>query len=317
MKEDLSDFDETKYLKKYPEIAQAVANGYIPSGKWHYVRHGRAEGRTLDDTITPPVTNRSTLWQSMKKWAPFHEDIEDFSEFNRLVDRIKKNESFHVARYNDGEWVFMLQTEPYFSKYIRNHGHNQEEVIAISKKLLSIIEKQPEYYIGIDSTTRALRGTILTKRETFSELIKPLKNVIYGDIFNLATVRFGITALTEPLKDRTIITMGPDYMNKLGISKLHISVPSNNCWSQANKLEATLRGHIIGNLKNHPVILYSCSLLAKLLIDNCYHSFGDKITQLDIGSCIDPWCGLASRPWHRELAKHYNLGPLLNGPVLT
>lgn len=50
--EDLTDstgqeieFDEVWYLGKYPDIAEAVRDGVIPSGRNHYIRFGRDEGR--------------------------------------------------------------------------------------------------------------------------------------------------------------------------------------------------------------------------------------------------------------------------------
>lgn len=39
------EFDEVWYLEKYPDVAQAVQNGDMPSGRVHYIRYGREEGR--------------------------------------------------------------------------------------------------------------------------------------------------------------------------------------------------------------------------------------------------------------------------------
>lgn len=41
-----SAFNEAGYLFKYPDVAQAVANGDLKSGHEHFVRYGQAEGRT-------------------------------------------------------------------------------------------------------------------------------------------------------------------------------------------------------------------------------------------------------------------------------
>jgi ectoine hydroxylase-related dioxygenase (phytanoyl-CoA dioxygenase family) len=42
-------FDEEAYLRRYPDIAKAVAAGKIPSGWMHYSNHGAAEGRKPND----------------------------------------------------------------------------------------------------------------------------------------------------------------------------------------------------------------------------------------------------------------------------
>jgi len=39
------EFDEVWYLEKYPDVAQAVQNGDLPSGRVHYLRYGRDEER--------------------------------------------------------------------------------------------------------------------------------------------------------------------------------------------------------------------------------------------------------------------------------
>lgn len=45
-------FDETTYLMKYPDVAAAVRTGFFKNGYDHYIKHGRAEGRT--DKIDAP-----------------------------------------------------------------------------------------------------------------------------------------------------------------------------------------------------------------------------------------------------------------------
>lgn len=42
-------FDEAGYLRLYPDIAQAVAAGSVPSGRDHYRSHGQHEGRRPND----------------------------------------------------------------------------------------------------------------------------------------------------------------------------------------------------------------------------------------------------------------------------
>lgn len=304
------DFNEGIYLTKYPDVAASVRAGVIPSGKWHYLKYGKQEGRT---SIADQVLDNSPVWKAYKEWAIYHRDVTNFDEFKLLMSKIEKEEGFQLARYNDGEWVFMLQIPVHFSNCIRNHNHNREEVIEISEKLLKIIDSTPDYYIGIDSTTRALHGLISTVRKEFTQKVEKLKNIVYGDLFNAATIRFGIDALLNPLRKRFVILVGPNYMSKLKITALHVQVPSVNCWSQTLKIDAELNSLIKDHLNKKPVIVYACSLLAKLLIDYNYKRYGNQITQLDVGSCIDPWCGLISRPWHRELAKHYQLPASVDG----
>ncbi len=42
---DVEGFDEADYLRRYPDVAVAVRDGRVASGKAHFVERGRAEGR--------------------------------------------------------------------------------------------------------------------------------------------------------------------------------------------------------------------------------------------------------------------------------
>lgn len=216
------------------------------------------------------------------------------------MECLRAKQAFHIARYNDGEWIFTLQIEPYYTHCINAHNHDPQEVAEISKKMLSVIDSQPPYFIGIDSSTLALTGSILPAKDAFLAKIKPL-NIVYGELFNAATVMFGIDILVKPLLDRWVLTVGPDYMRKLKISEHHVPVPINNCWNQVDQIQKQVQAILTQNLDKKPVVVYSCSMVAKCLVDAFYKKFGDAITQLDIGSCIDPWCGVISRPWHNAL----------------
>jgi len=243
-------------------------------------------------------------WDALKKCAKNHTDIEDLSLFNKLIQQIKNKESFHIARYNDGEWVFMLQIEPYFSRFIQAHGHNQKEVLVIANKLNSIIHSKPDYYIGVDSDTRALQGYVSEVPEQMLEKFDHIKNMVYGDIFNAGTIKLGINALIKPLKERCTITVGPKYLRDLSFSRHHVSIPANNCWNQVVNIGEQTKALIKEHLNESPVIVYACSLLSKWLVDAFYHKYGDSITQIDVGSCLDPWCAVNTRPWHKYIVRY-------------
>jgi len=135
-----TEFDEENYLAVNPDVAEAVGSGAIPSGLWHYLNHGKKEKRAVAQKSIEAVTDNSPIWKKIISYAPFNDQIDDFTLFQHMMKCLRKFESFHIARYNDGEWVFMLQIEPYYSKYIEEHKHNKEEVEQISKELLSIID---------------------------------------------------------------------------------------------------------------------------------------------------------------------------------
>ena len=49
------EFDEVWYLHTYPDIAKAVRDGVVPSGRVHYVKFGRDEGRLPTAQFDPKM----------------------------------------------------------------------------------------------------------------------------------------------------------------------------------------------------------------------------------------------------------------------
>lgn len=66
----MSSFNEELYLAANPDVAAAVARGQFASGRQHYNRHGRYEGRPL----VPATTPASAPAQSVAS-AGFNEEL--------------------------------------------------------------------------------------------------------------------------------------------------------------------------------------------------------------------------------------------------
>lgn len=249
---------------------------------------------------------RDGAWQEFQGHAQYHPSLTDLGEFNEIKQKLIDHESFHIARYNDGEWAFMLRIPPYWDKWMRENGHIEDEVIPITAKMLDIIHSDPPYYIGVDSTTRAMKGAMINAGEVLTPYIERIPNLVYGDLFNAATIMHGPDILLDAFKDRVVISVGPAHFKKLDFSRHHISVPSNNCWRVMDQVEDVIDRYIQSYIHRHPVVVYSCSFLAKILVDVFFHRYGEQTTQVDVGSCLDPWCGVQSRFWHRKIIKYIN-----------
>ena len=132
-------------------------------------------------------------WKIFRKWCKYHPNPEDTSKFKEFLQHLESKQSFHVARYNDGEWIWMLKIEPSYTRSIRRYGADKQEVEKISSKLLEIVDNHPDYYIGVDSTTRKGQGLAKFKKHAISQKLAKVKNLIYGDVFNAAFILLGIS----------------------------------------------------------------------------------------------------------------------------
>jgi hypothetical protein len=67
------------------------------------------------------------------------------------------------------------------------------------------------------------------------------------------------------------------------------------------KLEQNVSEQINIYKDENPVILYSCSVPAKIMSHNFYKKYGKTITQIDMGAIWDPYCGKKTRPYHEKV----------------
>lgn len=96
------EFDEVAYLKIYPDVAEAVRQGYFPSGLAHFEQHGRQECRLTNyESLMKHLVDASA---SMKKTL-IERDAQIESLGQTLVDRdhqikIQRDEVGHLLRVN-------------------------------------------------------------------------------------------------------------------------------------------------------------------------------------------------------------------------
>ncbi len=78
MSDTVEALEEQDYLRRYPDVAEAVARGFVTSGRAHYDQHGRHEGRTwqaLPPPEAPPLTGScdAIIWSEdaffLEGWA--------------------------------------------------------------------------------------------------------------------------------------------------------------------------------------------------------------------------------------------------------
>ena len=94
--------------------------------------------------------------------------------------------------------------------------------------------------------------------------------------------------------------MGPQHLHGFSQSKgwVQVPVPSKNCWEQYDSILEHLRNSISGT---DFVVLFAGSMTSNVLIDDMF-AIGPANTYIDVGSVFDPYAGVQSRAYHRELA---------------
>ena len=169
-------------------------------------------------------------------------------------------------------------------------------------RLLRIIQSKPEYIIGLQP--KAVRERT---DEAFKELISGV-DWINSDIIHNASIKNKeekqFDKLFEVLKRRdTILVSNVNLVeviskfNDHSTSFRHIIIGEKDCWLEYEDILKALKKNITDDV----VILYCASMASEVLIDDIYNEYGLKVTQIDIGSAFDPYCGKHTRTYHQHL----------------
>ena len=86
-------FDEQRYLRANVDVAQAVHDGFLPSGRWHFDVHGHKEGRLL---APPAAAARTSGWHRLAGRWRRGGDSDVTPELTRLATRVYDLEVAHV-----------------------------------------------------------------------------------------------------------------------------------------------------------------------------------------------------------------------------
>ena len=222
----------------------------------------------------------------------------EYMSYPVVINKINKIDNFTLVRYQDGEWSCMLRIEPHYSRKYRNGPRPRLE--PLSDELLDILKQKPEYYITVNA------GTFDERVGLAWPYLKDLKNLIVGEIFRSVSVTKGLDDFINAIKNRTVILVGPDYLEKLeGFKREHIETPMGGLFEKKvmGTIETNL-GVLLEKYKtDNPVVLYSCSFVAKIMCDKFYKKYSNTITQIDMGSTWDPYCDVIGRPYHKKVMK--------------
>jgi len=113
-----------------------------------------------------------------------------------------------------------------------------------------------------------------------------------ADILHRASIKGELDLFLDQLKD--VILVGPKHLRKMTIYRDFVEVNTRNAWlSYSDTLEEVNRLVQPGD-----VVLYCCGMMAEVLIHDMY---AEDITQIDCGSVFDPYVGVNSRQYHKNL----------------
>jgi hypothetical protein len=233
-------------------------------------------------------------------------------KFNASLERIQSistglqnGENYTIMRFNDGEWAFAFEFQPYINQRLETLHTSPEAPLCLKyagRLLRKVINGSPEYMVSIDSFSRTKKPFV----KFVNNNIHKFKNVIGGGIFNIWSLYTGFEDLFDILSKRNTLVVGPEFLEKLPFDAEYIKINNVTAVYDIQKNVWELIRYLDKHYTPNMVIVYSCSFVAKIAIDEIYKIYGDTITQLDVGAALNPFVGVTDRPWHKLMLNKLN-----------
>jgi len=207
-------------------------------------------------------------------------------DFDLMIHKIKNDIPFKYARYGDGEWNCIL------GKPGANcDGH--QYFPDLGQRLKSILESRPDYFLGLQ--TIAIEQN---KNDPEFKRLVDMNDWVDNEILHRASINDYISLFFEAIEMEDVIIIGPQHMSKL--DKSIIEIPSKNCWLEYEYVKDSLTTALLW--RPHTIVLLSASMMSEVLIDD----FKDTDhTFIDCGSVFDPYCGISSRTYHKDIIQRH------------
>jgi len=255
-------------------------------------------GEIINDASITEKINKYDLW---KIHSNINIDYETY--FNNIVNKIDLGENFTFLRLCDGDYHNI------FFKNSPDGKMDDDSINLASDKELYILKIKNDALKNKDIIDDLIIGMQFGTQYDgqFNEVLKEYdlvtKEGYSAALFSWAYATDNIDRLFFAIRNtkKPIIMVGPEYFINIDVFNIdsHICTPEDYTWLYQDEIENKLNTeieHFLNNGKN-PIIIYSCSVTGKIAISNFYKKYKNQITQLDIGSNLNPYVNKLIRGW--------------------
>lgn len=199
---------------------------------------------------------------------------------------------FALSRWGDGEWRAIL-----------GHGgqtcDGQAYTSDLRQDLIAALARRPDYLLGLQGLAIRRFGPAI-RAWLAAHALTP--RWVESEVFARASLQGKLPRLVRALQGRTVVLVGPAHLRPLAaITPAHVvEVPAANAHADRDRVLAELEAVLRLGPKAGPVVLLSAGPLANVLVDRLAPAW-PEVTWLDVGSIWEPYVGLATRTYHRDV----------------
>jgi len=220
--------------------------------------------------------------------------LEDYlpDPFEDICKMLSDGVAFSFSRFGDGEFAAIFEVEGKNSD-----GHRFFPDLGV--RLKEIVERKPDYMMGLQTQALLAHGALPIRS------LSPDIQWVLADSLHNASMEGTLGNFFDSLADREVHLVGAPHHRQLAEEKSwqFLEVPYGDCWPQYESIRAGLEPRVT---PDDLVFLLCASMTANVLIDDMY-SLNPSNTYIDAGSVLDPYAGVRSRAYHKEL----NSNPLM------
>jgi len=248
------------------------------------------------------MQSQINLW---KKWVFEHTPHSSEKTYYSLIELIKTNTHFSFLRMGDGDikaYLNIPQKTILSEKYRAIYSDSLNPIFKYKEKT-----NDPRLILGIENETVCIKNIFTENGRNLKIMDDFYRRFKHTDALSINSIVFmhmyvyhGLNALFEALSNRSVIIVGPNHLKNLNfpcIEKHHIVTALTHSWEHHADYETPLI-ELLKKVEN-PVILYAASVTGKMLFSKMFFEYSN-ITQIDVGAALDPYCGVISRPWHKN-----------------
>ena len=213
--------------------------------------------------------------------------------YKQIIDSLIKERNFSFSRWGDGEINAILGSP-------QPHNCDKHQYFKdMGMRLLKVIKSKPEYIMGLQNLVQRTRKD----DPDFQELIEGI-DWVDSDVLHRQSIKHGLKDLFQALQTRNIILVANENLQEVASMMyspdtyplMHIIISPVDSWLEYDDVLK----RVLNIVHDDDVILYASGMMTEVLIDDVYNIYQGDVTQIDVGSLFDPYCGIKSRSYMKN-----------------
>jgi len=220
--------------------------------------------------------------------------------FAEICRKLEAKENFSFARYGDGEFYAICG---HSGQNCDGHAYFPAMGKALANTLIEKANsKPPGYYMGLHMSRRSGDETYNWLKANKIDY-KFAQNAVFHDAL-IKKNNTDVKDVIRVLGRREKIIVGPAHLKNQSLLKgRFVDCLALNSWLDSNRVLKRVKSQI----RKDDVVLFCSGPPSPVWISRLYDEYKTEVTLIDLGSTLDPYCGIKSRSFHESAVIHTDL----------